>query len=108
METLFGEQCSDIEAPLACRFARKHNEYGFMQYAVPPMLYCHLTAAQPERPNVTWPKAQGEVARRQAVVTELARGWRGSLVPAVAQLHSRTSLLVVGTWGLGRVGAGGE
>ena len=66
-----------------------------MQYAAPPLLFCHLTAAQPERPNVTWPKAQGEVARRQAAAAELCRGWGSSLVPAVAQVHARGSLMMV-------------
>ena len=77
------------------RFTRQHNEYGLMQYIVPPMLFCHLTAAQAERPTVEWPKAQADAARRQSAAAELVRGWGSALSPEVAQSHCRASLMLV-------------
>jgi hypothetical protein len=86
-------QCPAL--PYTIRYTRQHNEYSLMQYVVPPMLFCHLTAAQAERPNVEWPKAQGEAGRRQVAAVELARGWGSCLSPEAAQAHSRASLMLV-------------
>ena len=87
----------DHPMPYFCtvRYTRQHNEYSLMQYIVPPMLFCHLTAAQAERPIVEWPKAQGEAGRRQAAAAELARGWGSTLSAEAAQGHSRASLMLV-------------
>ncbi|GAX73943.1 hypothetical protein CEUSTIGMA_g1393.t1 [Chlamydomonas eustigma] len=80
------------EADSLLRRVRQNNEYNMMQYIVPQLLYCHLTAAQPERPKIVWPKAQAEASRKQATSVEVIRSWFNAVTPAVAQAHSRACL----------------
>jgi hypothetical protein len=78
------------------RTVRRKNEWGLLAHVAPCLLFVHATAAQPERPQLQWPRAGAESYKRAEVASELVRGWTsGKVAPHVLQAHSRRSLLQV-------------